>query len=426
MLNPLPEILIALTLNAVHLVFYVRLKTRKPLTFLLAFALMLIPSALLLRAVSPGIGPEIPGLPAAAAILTAAYLLWVVRLLLTNDGSKRLVFAGVSVHVFTHTLRTLSFVVLIHGFRTPPGEALRLSWHFVAPALVLLMPILYRYARKPFMRSLDIVETQRWRLVVLPPAALSFLSFSTMSLFTGSQVSAGELVQGVAVPIAILAYFASLFGFLASKNEALVYRQRLEAAERLGAAYAFYDSELAEKESRLRTLRHDFRHLGVHLATLAEERDFEGILKELRAVSGTAEETAVTPFCENRTVNAITSFHFSRAEKMGVNCVAKTFVPGKLSLPEAELALLLGNALENAVKAAGPLGERGYIAFEARPSRGYMMFVFENNYERGKYVAGEGAGLASIRKLCESRNGWMKTEEEGENVRRLTVFLSAL
>ncbi len=81
-------------------------------------------------------------------------------------------------------------------------------------------------------------------------------------------------------------------------------------------------------------------------------------------------------------------------------------------MPEAELSLLLGNALENCVKGAEPLGERGYITFSANPVRGYMAFTFENNFDPGKYATGEKTGLLSIRQICERRNGRMETADK--------------
>lgn len=424
MLKSLPDILIPIVLNVIHMLFYLRLKTGNPLTLLLALAMMFVPVPLL-RALFAATGLGVPLLTTAASLLYVAYCLWVFRLLATNDGYRRVYFAGASVLIFMQMLRIASIVVIVYGFRMDPAGASRLSWYFVTPAALLLFPLLYRHARGPFMKILDIAETQKWHLVAAPPLAFLLLSVGARILLTDAPVSSHVFMMGVATPVAILAYFISMFGFLANKNDKLVYRQRLEAAEQLEHTYEFYNRELAEKEGRLRTLRHDFRHLVTHLQTLAGERDFDGILRELRAVSGTAAEVTVTPFCENRTVNAIVSFHFARAEKLGVNCVAKTFVPEKLALPDAELALLLGNALENCVKAAGPLGERGYITFDAKPARGYMMFVFANNHEPGKYTPGEGAGLASVRQLCEERNGWMQVEE-GKDEYRLTVFLRAL
>ena len=228
------------------------------------------------------------------------------------------------------------------------------------------------------------------------------------------------LPLGIMTPLCTTSYFVSVYLFLISHNDKQMLQQRLEAAKRLENVYDFYGQELKEKESRLRTLRHDFRHLALHLEALGQDGDLEGMLREVRAVSKTGDSIRVTPFCENHTVNAIVSYHFTRAAELGVNCTAQAFVPAKLSIPEAELALIIGNALENCVKGAGPLGEMGYITFQARPTKSYMLFSFSNNYQPDQYAKGRGLGLASIREVSERHEGRMDVEEENGEF-RLTV-----
>jgi hypothetical protein len=367
-----------------------------------------------LGVVSPLAGPV-------AVLIFISYGSMMMRLLITKDNFSRIFFCLASVFAFSQLIRMPSFLLMVHGLGWPSAEAVRLTAFIYPIGFIVLSPLLFRYARARFRCILDIVETQKWYTVGLPPLLIAFMG--GLPLFPASVgIDAPGILLAVLMPMSIIAYFISMYVFLIHYRDKQLLQQQLNAAGRLEHAYEFYGRELDEKESRLRTMRHDFRHLALHLEALAEDGDVSGLKRELQAIVKTGDAMTVTPFSENRTVNAIVSFHFAVAMQKGVLCKAEAFVPADLPTPEANVSLLLGNALENCVKGAGPLAERGYITFAARPVRGYMLFTFENNYGQGAYATGEKAGLASIRELCERLQGRMEVTDTG-NVFTLKAFV---
>ncbi len=404
-MNLLPTFIL-MTVNGTHGYLYLRLSTRNPLRFLavyLGLPVLMIGWMHLGDMAFKGI----------FMLISLASYVWVNKLFVTKDNFSRVFFCFVFVIAVALVIRAPFFLVAAYGLGWPSGEAERFTFFIYPVVLLLLSPVLIRYVREPFRRMLDIVETQKWYLVCLPPLLLT--SISDIMNFPSEAMTDEFKLRGISVilPVCVVAYFVSLYFFLINHRDKELLRQQLDAAGRLEHAYEFYGRELEEKENRLRTLRHDFRHHALHLAALVREGDLAGLARELEAVAKTGTGFAVAPLCENRTVNAVVSYHFGVAEEKGVHCVAKAFVPADLPVPDAELSLLLGNALENCVKGAGSLGDLGYIVFSARPVRGYMAFTFENNYRPGGYVTGERAGLVSIRQLCERRHGRMEVTDSG-------------
>ncbi len=393
---------IILTVNITHGLCYMRLSTRNPLRFLLLY--LASPFAML---AGLWLGERYP---AANGFFMPCFLficVWLHRVLVTSDNYNRIFFCVASVLACAQVIRTPPLLLMEYGLGWPVEEASRIAL-FIYPVLfLLLLPVLFRYVRERFLRILDIAATQKWYLVCLPPLILSSIGDIVQIPAEGMTDAFKIRSIGTLLPLSIVAYFVSLHLFLINQRDKQLFRQQIDAAGQLEHAYKFYGRELEEKESRLRAMRHDFRHLVLHLGALARSGDLDGLRKELASVAETGDAISVSPFSENRTVNAVVSYHFAVAEAKGVHCIAKAFVPMELPVPEAELSMLLGNALENCVKGAAPLGERGYITFSAGPVRGYMAFTFENNYEPGTYAAGSGAGLLSIRQLCERRHGRM-------------------
>ena len=401
---------IILTVNVTHGLCYMRLSTRNPLRFLLLYLAM---PFIMLTGLWLG-----ERYPAANGFFMPCFLficVWLHRVLVTKDNYNRIFFCVASVLACAQVIRTPPLLLMAYGLGWPVEEASRIAL-FIYPVLfLLLLPVLFRYVREPFRRILDIASTQKWYLVCLPPLILSSIGDIVQVPAEGMTDAFKIRSIGTLMPVCIVAYFVSLHLFLINHRDKELLRQQLDAAGRLEHAYEFYGRELEEKEARLRTMRHDFRHLVLHLGALARNGDLDGLTRELASVAKTGDDISVSPFSENHTVNAVVSYHFSVAEEKGVQCVAKAFVPAELPVPEAELSMLLGNALENCVKGAGPLGERGYITFAASPVRGYMAFTFENNYEPGGYATGMQAGLLSIRQICERHNGRMEaTDRDGK------------
>ncbi len=414
-------ILVTMAINIIHTLFYLRLKTRNPLRFISLFIFVpaLWPVAVWLSTTAPYLMPV-----AMTGYVISAF--WIFRMLITNDKYSRILLTGALVLSFTQVLRIPPLLIMVYAFGWPGPESLYKTTFIYPVVFALLSPLLFKYARKRVMRVLDIAETQKLYLVGLMPVLLMVLGLLNIYLVTSSPHTPGVLPVGILTPVCILAYFVSTFLFLVNYQDKQILKQQLAAAEQLEHTYEFYDRLLSEKESRLRTLRHDFRHLAVHLDSLADKGDLENLKQELGTFfRPEAPDLLITPFCENHTVNALVSYHFARAEKQKVNCVATAFVPAKLPFPDAELALLLGNALENCLKGAGPLGEMGYITFTAKPVKGALVMIFTNNYDKKTYAKGEGAGLASIRQLCDLHQARVEVADTGTEF-TLRVFLPML
>ena len=410
---------LVLGVNITHGLLYLRLSTRNPLRFAMPY---LVAPFFMLAGME--LGERYPAangffMPCLLFISASLY-----RVFVTKDNYSRLLFCVLFVICFGQIVRTPPLLFMRYALGLSAEESGRNALFAYPPLMLLAAPLLLRHVREPFRRMLDIVETQKWYLVCFPPLILS--SIGDMVQLPSTGMTDAFIIRSIAtiMPLCIVAYFVSLYLFLISHRDKQLLRQQLDAAGRLEHAYAFYGRELEERETRLRTMRHDFRHLVLHLGALARSGDLEGLTRELSSVAKTGDEVSVSPFSENRTVNAVVSYHFAAAEAKGVHCVAKAFVSAELPVPEADLSLLLGNALENCVKGAGPLGERGYVTFSAHPVRGYMAFTFENNYEPGTYATGSRAGLLSIRQICERHNGRMEVTDDGAGRFTLRAFVS--
>lgn len=101
-----------------------------------------------------------------------------------------------------------------------------------------------------------------------------------------------------------------------------------------------------------RRLRHDMRHHLNALYNLLRQGKAEEAERYLQEIIGATERTETEWFCRDLTVNALLQNYIGRAREAGISCTVKAEC-GKLSLSPVDLTVILANALENAVRAAG-------------------------------------------------------------------------
>ena len=354
--------------------------------------------------------------------LYALYNMVVYRVFTINAGSGAIIFTIATVLAHQQVLFLLIYVCMTQALGFPMDD----TTHLTARGLycvftVLSFPLLRIHVRPHFLSLLEAVERQRTWLTVLLSCALLMLGNAMVSIVL-SRSDPLALRYCLYMAFCIVVFYYTLYSFIIKENANQRLQNQVNAAERLADTYAFYDAELREKEQAIRALRHDFRHMLLHLEAMLKDKDYEGVARHLESLSSKAAEMRPVAYCENMTVNTLAAYHFARAREAGIACSATLYVPETLAIPPAELAVILGNALENALKGAESMQDNAYISFSAKPVKDYLVFDLENNYMPGGYRKGTEMGLASIRELAEKHQGRAKVEDK-DGVFRLNIVL---
>lgn len=199
------------------------------------------------------------------------------------------------------------------------------------------------------------------------------------------------------------------------------------------AAQASQYAALSGYIRQTRTLRHDFRqHLRV-IGALAAEGDLDALNAYLKDLKG--DEPAEVRFIfANPALNALAGYYDERARTQGIALEWNAAVPEALPIADAELCVLLGNLLENAIDGASalPEGERRVRAI-CRLSGDMLCVIVENRFdgqvrrEKGRFLstkhAGEGHGLSSVEAAVQRHCGTLSIEAEG-GVFRVSLLMN--
>ena len=141
---------------------------------------------------------------------------------------------------------------------------------------------------------------------------------------------------------------------------------------------------------KTRRMRHDLRHhLGVlyDMAKQGKSGDLQAYLSEL--LDRTAQNETEW-FCENPTVNGLLQNYIGRAREEGVRCVVRAEC-GDLPVSPVDLTVILGNTLENAVRACAAVPENKWLRASIWVVGGSLAIQVENSCE-GVHPARRGWG----------------------------------
>ncbi len=172
---------------------------------------------------------------------------------------------------------------------------------------------------------------------------------------------------------------------------------------------------LQEKERAVARLAHDYKNqLAVGL-TLLEQKDYDRLADQLRALSDSLTTTETVHFCANPVVNAVLANKAALCRRENITLEASLDVPEATGLSDGELCSVFANLLDNAIKAVRPLPpDRRRICIKAGPDGGSLLLKTENPYDPAQYRKGQGLGQGIVRDIAKAHDGDFLALPQGE------------
>ncbi len=181
--------------------------------------------------------------------------------------------------------------------------------------------------------------------------------------------------------------------------------------------------ELRKYMDETRALRHDFRqHIRV-ITQLSSSGNFNELRKYLQQFSESSEKN-YAGYCENISVDAIAAYYASFAEKHGTKIIWQLNLPGELPLRESEYCAMLGNLLENALRAVKNLPEHDrHVKVISSLLSEYIIGLSIDNVFYGEIESVKpGIGLTSVMNTVKRFDGSMSIKCEN-NIFSVDIIL---
>lgn len=205
--------------------------------------------------------------------------------------------------------------------------------------------------------------------------------------------------------------------------------------ERLSMQKEYYDSVMAQV-SETKRIKHDLHHFIGTIEVLIKSQKYNQIDELIQQYGKKIDEEPIEVYCEHVIANSIIGYYHLKAKEKQINLSVKTVIPPNLSIEDAELCIILGNALENAIEASEQIEDinKRWISLEANVIDGQFLIKVMNCHQNnvtvkeGKLISTKNAldhgfGLTNIRRSVDCYNGYLNITSE-ESTFSLMVAIS--
>lgn len=193
--------------------------------------------------------------------------------------------------------------------------------------------------------------------------------------------------------------------------------QRVAAAQN-----SLYEHEVQMMKASLddfKVLQHDLKNKLSPLYGLAQAGQYEEVLKQLSELTSSYSKNREFVKSGNITIDCIINYKLHQAEKQKILISANVLIPDELSLPTLDIAVILGNLLDNALEAVIHVNDR-WIDIKLNYTKGRLIIKINNAYDgeliktaggfvtRKKDKADHGLGIKSVQAVLDKYDGAMQ------------------
>lgn len=185
----------------------------------------------------------------------------------------------------------------------------------------------------------------------------------------------------------------------------------------------YYENQLVLMKSTLhdvRTLRHDLKNKVTPLYVLAEQDNKALLLERITEIMESCGEDKIYAKTNCIDVDSILNFKLAYAQKFTNQITTQIEIPSDLTLPDFDMAVILGNLLDNAIEGIQTITTERWIDVKMIYSKTRIIITISNSFD-GNIQANEngmisrkedgqnhGIGLQSVESILNKYNGVIK------------------
>lgn len=272
-------------------------------------------------------------------------------------------------------------------------------------------------------------------LVLIPTGSIYIMNNIFMLGFTvdndhASFNSAITAIILLGMNVLIFYIYMKLADDLCLRRMTSIYEQQLELCER-------HQQEREISILQLRDAKHNMKNNLVSILAYAENRDYEKIIAFVNEILGTGGMvTTDISHSGNIVIDSLISYWFMTAKQKDIEFSVDICVPMMMPFKGADICLILGNLLENAVEAAQKVEGKRYIKIKIKYDKNNLLVFVSNSY-RGAIIKtkdnrlrttksdieNHGVGLASVYRAVTKYHGAVVIDDSQPKRFRIRVLL---
>ena len=352
------------------------------------------------------------------------------RVLSSSFSLGRSAFAFTASTMVISMCRMLAVVINARAELNNPENAYLFSTSALSLGLSAVLSVLYVSTTVPWIRWLlnQFDEERLWRTVWIWPMALTALFIFILPQDPATiLVNRMQKISVLVILASFISVFLQLYQYYRIARECTLNLHLTQENQMLAVESRRY-AELRTYMEQTRHLRHDFRqHLRV-ISGLTESGNLDALKTYLHQYESEIGD-APALLCSNLAVDAIAGYYALWASQKQIPIHWNLNLPDQLPMPEADLCMMMGNLLENALLASErlPPEERDVSVVCQMLSPAMLGLIVENRYDgtlkrHGDTLystrhSGCGTGLISVKSAVRKYNGQLTMSTENKTFR---------
>lgn len=282
----------------------------------------------------------------------------------------------------------------------------------------LLILLLYRHLRPAYIQMLTIMKRGWGYLCLIPGLYYLIIYINAVNTDLSYMVTEYRKVYYnffLSLAITIVAYIIIFTLFVRIIREAELHDEQQLLKLQMKTMERHFEI-LKENEDKIQTDRDNFIHYIEDVKNLLESGNTKEALDVLGSIDWQSTDLSVPHYCMNPTVNAILMYYIQKAEQEKITVETDCRLSENLSVEPSELAMVLANAIENAIHANNKLPENRERFIKIKMVSSPQLAVEVSNFYNGEVLfdesglpvsreIGHGLGTKSIAAFVEKHGG---------------------
>ena len=286
---------------------------------------------------------------------------------------------------------------------------------------LVTFPLLYYFLHRFNDQELNRVPQKNLRFITLCSIAIMAVTVIGLQMEVALSSMCTSLSDRIYLSILLVCIlFANLLSYFIYFGCMILEQEKEKIQSRLGAYEMQYEN-VQKNIERDRQLHHNLRHHFRTLSVLASEQRLTEMQDYINNYLEDLDEIELRHVSENSALNSVLSYYIQKAEEEGIQIRCDIQVRESYLFDIKDMTVLLGNALENALRAAQECRKdiTPRICVMIRQYKKSLLFKIENTIdetgyqkdrEKGKHR--QGYGLSSIEMIAEKYQGSMDAWKE--------------
>lgn len=209
---------------------------------------------------------------------------------------------------------------------------------------------------------------------------------------------------------------AVMIGFITAISAQAVLKHEKELEDQQFSLQQDYYAQLQREQTELHALWHDIHKYLVAMEALIEGEGKHRAQEAFDMISSDFKRIGSTVDVGNHELNVILNHSVQKARNEGIPIHLQVSVPSKLSVSAVDLSVIIGNTVDNAIEAKGPVEDAEYsIHILCRQQNNMLFYSIKNPLcpEVGRKKTGiHGYGLKNVQRCVEKYHGTCSVTQE--------------